>query len=136
MSGTENPIGNMMAARQKMLTEIKRTENLLQISDLAFGNSTLQLTNSESGPLGEDDGPPVPVRVEHDGDSHEGREAAGHDEHERDDPGGGQATVGRASLAAAVDGQAREEDSYPRITCSEITASLLYAKDSRVYNKG
>ena len=33
MSGMENPIGNIMAARQKMLTEIERTENILKISD-------------------------------------------------------------------------------------------------------
>ena len=80
----------------------------------------MELTNCEPCPFGEDDGSPLPMRVDHDSDGGDGGEAPGQHDHEGHGPGEGQASVELALLAPAVYGEAGEEDADPGITCKQI----------------
>ena len=126
MSGTENPMGNMMVAREDRMTEIEgRLEHIFKESFEAKITLVGELTNSEAGPLGVDDGASLPLRVDHDCDGGDGGDAPGKHDHEGDDPGEGQAPVQLALLAPAVNGETGEEDTNPRIAFKQIIIVLV-----------
>ena len=79
-----------------------------------------ELTDSESGPLGEDDGAPPPMGVDHERDGGDGGEAATDHHYESHDPGAGQSPVDLALLFPSVHGEAGEKDAYPRVACKKI----------------
>ena len=86
----------------------------------------MELTNCEPCPFGEDDGAPLPMRVDHDSDGGDGGEAPGQHDHEGHGPGEGQASVELALLAPAVYGEAGEEDADPGITCKQIKGIFAF----------